>query len=303
MEESSWSSILSGLDKDTFSKLQSALYSLKEISETSDEKLPTDPTDAINQLNTKITKLMKGLKSHRNRFQKLEEQNRDLKARICQIESNGYRSPSSPKSPTPSYGEKTRRLSSKTYSEYETNGKTENGGPSDISSPKSRKQHGRSKSYDVTKKKRKSQKLKSMPKTLDELKENDTNNTKHRMHFYQFGSRKLQILKPTEYPIKKDAQRPVEGKLELFYSHGYSGNFDESRQNICLSQDGTKLIYYIAAIAVVYDYENNSQQFFFKHNDDITTLCVSPTNSWVATGQKDPKDEPGQGADLPYVSL
>merc|ERR1712032_1273915 len=125
---------------------------------------------------------------------------------------------------------------------------------------------------------------------------------KERKHFYQFGYRKLQVLKPSVgYPTKKEAQRSVEGKLELFYAHGYSGNFDESRQNICLSNDGTKLIYYIAAIGVVYDFTNNSQQFFTKHNDDVTTVCVSPKKTWAATGQKDPKDEPGQGKDLPKI--
>ena len=29
---------------------------------------------------------------------------------------------------------------------------------------------------------------------------------------------------------------------------------------------------------------------------------MSPNEPWAATGQKDPKDEPGKGEDLPYVS-
>ena len=145
------------------------------------------------------------------------------------------------------------------------------------------------------KKRKKQRKLKTMAKSQDIADDSQ----KDRKHFYHFGTRNLQVLKPsTGYPTKKEAQRPVEGKLELFYSHGYSGNFDESRQNICLSSDGTKLIYYIAAIAVVYDYQNNSQQFFTKHNDDLTTICLSPKKTWAASGQKDPKDEPGKGKDL-----
>ena len=83
---------------------------------------------------------------------------------------------------------------------------------------------------------------------------------------------KLQMLKPSEgYPTKKEAQRPVEGALELFYSHGYSGNFDDSRQNVLLSDDGSKLIYFIAAVVVVFDYKARTQKFFTRHNDDITT--------------------------------
>merc|ERR1711933_400424 len=72
------------------------------------------------------------------------------------------------------------------------------------------------------------------------------NSRASRKVMYNFGSRKLQVLRPSEgYPTKKEAKRAVEGKLKLFYAHGYSGNFDESRQNIYLSQDGQFLIYYI----------------------------------------------------------
>merc|ERR1719412_21383 len=126
--------------------------------------------------------------------------------------------------------------------------------------------------------KKQKRKLKTMHQP-DDIKEEDMK-TGHRKHFYQFGYRKLQVLKPSNgYPTRKEAQRPVEGKLELFYAHGYSGNFDESRQNICLSQDGQFLIYYIAAVVIVFDYAANTQRFFTKHNDDITTCCLSPSKT------------------------
>jgi len=257
LEEASWSSIFSQLDTETFTKLQSALDSLKEVSETPDEKLSDDPSAAITQLNAKLNKILKGLKAHRGRFNRIEN-------RISSIESTGN----------------VVSASSVSSLQYEApNVINIGGGIKPI-------------------KKKKKRKLKSMVKTED-IKD-DT--LKQRKHFYQFGYRKLQVLKPTEgYPTKKEAQRPVEGKLELFYAHGYSGNFDESRQNIYLSHDGNKLIYYIAAVAVVYDFKNNTQRFFTKHNDDITTICLSPKKKWAATGQKDPKDEPGQGADLPKI--
>eukprot|EP01084_Bolivina_argentea_P319900 554921_1 len=125
-----------------------------------------------------------------------------------------------------------------------------------------------------------------------------------RKHSYRFGSRNLQVIKPSKgYPDAKSAKRAVAGKLKLFYAHGYSGNFDESRQNIYLSSDGKQLIYYIAAVIVVYDYASNTQKFFTKHNDDITTICLSPNKTWCASGQKDPKDEPGQGKDLPKIYI
>jgi len=119
---------------------------------------------------------------------------------------------------------------------------------------------------------------------------------------YNFGSRRVQCIRPTEgYPDKKEAKRAVGGKLKLTYAHGYSGNFEDSRQNIYLSQEGDLLMYYIAAVVVVFDYKANTQKFYTKHNDDVTTLCLSPTKTWAASGQKDPKDEPGQGKDLPKI--
>eukprot|EP01083_Nonionella_stella_P254181 873754_1 len=210
LEESGWSSIFSQLDKDTFNKIQNALYKLKDIADTPEEKITSsDPTAAIKQLNAKINKLVKGLKAHRDRFRKMEQDNKSILARIGQIESQG--TISTIQRPI---GGTTQRTSHKRSSS------------SDKSDNKTYK------AYDKEINKRASRKLKSMPREiLNELKEieeenDEKTNRKSRMHFYQFGSRKLQVLKPNEYPIKKHAQRPVEGKLELFYSHGYSGNFD-----------------------------------------------------------------------------
>eukprot|EP01084_Bolivina_argentea_P273583 466066_1 len=125
-----------------------------------------------------------------------------------------------------------------------------------------------------------------------------------RMVMYNFGSRKLQVLRPSkDYPDKRAARAAVRGKLKLAKVHGYSGNFDESRQNIYLSQDGSCLMFYIAAVVVVFDYAKNTQKFFTKHNDDITTICLSPKKTWCASGQKDPKDEPGKGKDLPKIYI
>ena len=45
-------------------------------------------------------------------------------------------------------------------------------------------------------------------------------------------------------------------------------------QNVLLSDDGTKLIYFIAAVVVVFDYKERTQRFFTRHNDDITTYVV-----------------------------
>lgn len=120
-------------------------------------------------------------------------------------------------------------------------------------------------------------KLKSMkvPKRSAEDDIKQDSGTSARKHFYRFGYRNVQVVKPSQgYPIPKEAKRPVEGKLTLFFSHGYSGNFDESRQNVCLSPDGNKLLYYIAAVCVVFEFKKMKQRFFTRHNDDLTTFVV-----------------------------
>merc|ERR1712228_100031 len=82
LEEASWSSIFSQLDTETFTKLQSALDSLKSVSDAPEEKLSDDPSAAITQLNAKLNKILKGLKAHRGRFNRIEN-------RVSSIESNG----------------------------------------------------------------------------------------------------------------------------------------------------------------------------------------------------------------------
>eukprot|EP00486_Rosalina_sp_Unknown_P004737 CAMPEP_0201569774 /NCGR_PEP_ID=MMETSP0190_2-20130828/11655_1 /ASSEMBLY_ACC=CAM_ASM_000263 /TAXON_ID=37353 /ORGANISM="Rosalina sp." /LENGTH=218 /DNA_ID=CAMNT_0047992511 /DNA_START=155 /DNA_END=808 /DNA_ORIENTATION=+ len=125
---------------------------------------------------------------------------------------------------------------------------------------------------------------------------------------YQFGSRRLNVTVPDDYAKIKSAEGPPKAGLQLKYAHGYSGNFDESRQNVYLTSDGKNLIYYIAAVVVVMNVETGTQEFFTRHNDDITTVAVQPgpgdakKGFLVASGQKDPKDDPSAGKkDLPKI--
>lgn len=136
-------------------------------------------------------------------------------------------------------------------------------------------------------------------------KTNKNSKQKNIIHHYRFGKRNLQVLLPKNYPSLSEQKCDVSGRLELHYAHGYSGKFDHSGQNIYISQDdGQLLIYYIASVGVIYNVEQNQQRFFTKHNDDITTICIAPRSVglYCASGQKDPKDEPGSGGkDLPKI--
>lgn len=51
-----------------------------------------------------------------------------------------------------------------------------------------------------------------------------------------------------------------------------------------------KIVYYVAAVCIVYDRIKHQQQFFLGHDDDIVCLALHPDRRTVATGQlgKDP---------------
>jgi len=146
----------------------------------------------------------------------------------------------------------------------------------------------------------------SSPTTQDDSKsdaKNDDSFAKRKIQ-YRFGSRQMLVIKPSiGYPTPEERKKPVEGNLELLFAHGYFGATEIARQNLYISEDGTYLVYYLAALCIVYDHKKDEQRFFTKHNDDITTLCMDPRSgsSLVASGQKDPKDRPGEGKDLPKI--
>ena len=45
------------------------------------------------------------------------------------------------------------------------------------------------------------------------------------------------------------------------------------------------MVYYAAAVGVVYDHGAHTQRHFVGHDDDITCLALHPDRSTVATGQ------------------
>jgi len=83
-------------------------------------------------------------------------------------------------------------------------------------------------------------------------------------------------------------------KLHLEWIHGYRGH--DTRQNAFYNASG-KIVWFTAAVAVVYDPESHTQQFFMTqgdvvaHDDDIISMAMHPDKVTFATGQsgKDPK--------------
>lgn len=94
----------------------------------------------------------------------------------------------------------------------------------------------------------------------------------------------LKASTPRDYKVTKNAHLPPQQNLrKLRYVFGYRA-FD-TRMNIKYTCDPNKIVYHTAALGVVLDKLNNTQQFFTNHEEDIVSLAIHPNKRIVATGQ------------------
>ncbi|XP_039366814.1 echinoderm microtubule-associated protein-like 2 isoform X2 [Mauremys reevesii] len=71
-------------------------------------------------------------------------------------------------------------------------------------------------------------------------------------------------------------------KLKLDWVYGYRGR--DCRANLFLLPTG-EIVYFVAAVAVLYSVEEQRQRHYLGHNDDIKCLAVHPDMVTIATGQ------------------
>ena len=71
-------------------------------------------------------------------------------------------------------------------------------------------------------------------------------------------------------------------KLVLHHVHGYRGS--DCRNNLLFTADG-ELLYFVAAVGVVHNFDTNTQRFFTAHDDDIVAIALHPDGVTVATGK------------------
>lgn len=70
---------------------------------------------------------------------------------------------------------------------------------------------------------------------------------------------------------------PPEKKLQLEWVYGYRGT--DTRRNLWVLPSG-ELLYYVAAVAVLFDREENAQRHYVGHTEDITCMEVYTYISW-----------------------
>ncbi|XP_050488021.1 echinoderm microtubule-associated protein-like 2 isoform X11 [Bombus huntii] len=75
---------------------------------------------------------------------------------------------------------------------------------------------------------------------------------------------------------------PPQSKLKLDWVYGYRGR--DCRSNLHLLPTG-EIVYFVAAVVVLYNMEEHSQRHYLGHTDDIKCIAIHPNKLVVATGQ------------------
>lgn len=106
---------------------------------------------------------------------------------------------------------------------------------------------------------------------------------------YDMSPKKQKVLKPwlaTMSGPKEDVANYKTGipdiSLELEHVYGYKS--ENCHSNIFYNDIG-EIVYPAAGVGIIYNKETNSQKFYFGHDDDLTSLAISPCAKYVATGQ------------------
>ncbi|CAH1261926.1 EML1 [Branchiostoma lanceolatum] len=97
--------------------------------------------------------------------------------------------------------------------------------------------------------------------------------------------RPITMYMPTDmmetYNFKEKGTLPPE-KLKLDWVYGYRGR--DCRSNLYLLPTG-EIVYFVAAVVVLYNVDEQLQRHYLGHNDDVKCLAVHPDRITIATGQ------------------
>ncbi|XP_063679126.1 77 kDa echinoderm microtubule-associated protein-like isoform X21 [Bolinopsis microptera] len=94
---------------------------------------------------------------------------------------------------------------------------------------------------------------------------------------------------PTDFSLDGISSEKPDETLKINWVYGYRGR--DSQDNI-YSLPSNELLYYQAAVGVIYNPATKTQRFYQGHNDDIKSIALNPANpSIVATGQAAGHDE------------
>ena len=115
------------------------------------------------------------------------------------------------------------------------------------------------------------------------------------LKFYLRG-RPVNLICPSaqldSFSLAKVNPAPAQ-KLKLEWVYGYRGR--DARANLHLLPTG-EMVYFIAAVVVLYNVEEQNQRHYLGHTQDIKCMSVHPNKLLIATGQ-------AAGLDRPHVRV
>ncbi|XP_046749081.1 echinoderm microtubule-associated protein-like 2 isoform X2 [Diprion similis] len=97
--------------------------------------------------------------------------------------------------------------------------------------------------------------------------------------------RPILLFPPTPFMESYDLHKvstPPQSKLKLDWVYGYRGK--DCRSNLHLLPTG-EIVYFVAAVVVLYNPEEHSQRHYIGHTDDVKCIAIHPNKLLVATGQ------------------
>ncbi|KAK3752556.1 hypothetical protein QZH41_013411, partial [Actinostola sp. cb2023] len=100
--------------------------------------------------------------------------------------------------------------------------------------------------------------------------------------YVRVSGRKVYVYPPDEHIDTTVSSEPPDAKLVLEWVYGYRGR--DCRKNLSVLQSG-ELVYFIAAVVVIFDKKANKQRHYTEHTDDIKSMTVHPDGVTMATGQ------------------
>ncbi|RUS86416.1 hypothetical protein EGW08_005794, partial [Elysia chlorotica] len=91
-----------------------------------------------------------------------------------------------------------------------------------------------------------------------------------------------EFFPPTTIDEEDDGTKP-DKKLRLDWVYGFRGR--DVKQNLVVLPSSGELVYFVAAVVVIYDRKFASQKHYLGHSEEVTCLAVHPNGRFVATGQ------------------
>ncbi|PVD36602.1 hypothetical protein C0Q70_03587 [Pomacea canaliculata] len=106
----------------------------------------------------------------------------------------------------------------------------------------------------------------------------------------EINGRQRDFFLPSMPALENDGLKP-DKKLRLDWVYGFRGR--DVRQNLVVLPNTGELVYFVAAIVVLYDRRTHTQKHYTAHTEEVTCLAIHPREPFIASGQLAGRDPAG----------